>query len=107
MNMNINKELETLIYNEIKNNFQHEFLDDKGSFTVSIQDKVITIDNLVDSTDESGDSYDEDDENFDSEEDYIAQQEQNLYEFEYSLEKFVEKLLIKNGYKAKYKIKRV
>ncbi len=105
--MNTNKELETLIYNEIKNNFNHEFLDDKDSFTVLVQDEVIEIDNLIDSTDESGDEYDEDDENFDSEEEYIMQEEQNLYEFEYSLTLFVEKLLTENGYEAKYEIKRV
>lgn len=105
--MDTNKELEILIYNEIKNNFRHDFLSDKDSFTVSIQDKVIEIDNLIDSTDESGDDYDEDDENFDSEEDYIMQEELNLYEFEKSLENFVEKVLIKNGYKAEYEIKRV
>ena len=107
MNTNINKELETLIYNGIKNNFKHEFLDDNDSFTVLVQDEVIEIDNLIDSTDESGCDYDEDDENFESEEDYIMQEEQNLYEFEYSLELFVEKLLIKNGYEATYKINRI
>ena len=92
------KELETLIHNEIKNNFNHEFLADKDSFTVSIEDKFITIDNLIDSTDTGGDDYDEENENFDSEQEYVEQEEQNLYEFDRDLTNFVENILEDNGF---------
>jgi len=101
------KELETLIHNEIKDNFNHEFLADKDSFTVSIEDKVITIDNLIDTTDECADDYDENNEDFDSKQEYIEQEQRNLQEFDQYLTNFINRILKKNGFNSSlYEINR-
>jgi hypothetical protein len=92
------KKLETLIHNKIKDNFEHEFLADKDSFTVSIEGKFITIDNLIDTADECADNYDEDNKDFGTKEEYIEQERRNLEEFDQHLTNFINRILKKNGF---------